>query len=224
MRFSSSCPGGAVALLAVLLAVPAAGRADAIGPPPTDCPAGSTAVDFCHGPATCRTATCEDDADCGSGMTCSEQALCTREHCCSGRCCAIDCGEPPTTYTHVEGPCSAGDTCDAVGTTCNKIKVCVPASSDAGTATDAGGGDMDAGGDDTDAGGGGTDAGGTDGGEGGMDAGDGVDAGGGTDAGPGRGTDDGGCCAVLGGRGQARLALLAVALLGLAVWLRRGRR
>ncbi|MCA9605903.1 MAG: hypothetical protein KC619_09935 [Myxococcales bacterium] len=212
--------------------------ADAVGPPPSSCPEGATAVSFCHGPATCEIDECSGDADCASGQVCRPRDLCVVEHCCSGMCCAIDCGSPPTTYDHVSGACAAGRTCSGFGETCETRRVCV-----AGVATDAGvdggtdgGAEADAGSDggaDLDAGEGidagsdaGTDAGRTDGGStpadaGGTDAGGSamdasapVDAGGGTITG-------GGCGCHLGPSEGAGGPLAALLLLGLVGWRRR---
>lgn len=213
--------------------------ADAVGPPPTSCPEGSTAVGFCHGPATCQIDECSGDADCATGQVCRPRDLCVVEHCCSGMCCAIDCGSPPTTYDHVSGACAAGRSCSGFGESCETRRVCVAglptdagvdAGTDAGASADAGsdgGADLDAGegadaGEGTDAGG--DDAGGTDAGSTPTDAGGGTDAGGTAmdasalvDAGDGSSTDGGcGCRAAGGAPSSAPLAvLLAVGMLAL---------
>ncbi|HJL17774.1 MAG TPA: hypothetical protein RMH99_19065 [Sandaracinaceae bacterium LLY-WYZ-13_1] len=209
--------------LAALVAAPAPVFADVVSPPPTDCPEGSGPVDFCHGPPTCSASTCATDEDCAGELVCRDRDLCTLEHCCSGRCCAMDCGSPPTKYTHVEGPCGAGGTCDGFGASCTSIRVCVrPSPEDAGAGDeDAGSADEDAGGEDLDAGGEDPDAGdeGTDAGDEGMDAGDeGMDAGDGTS-----GETDGGCCSVVGARSGVGGGLFA-SLLALTVVRRLRRR
>src|SRR5690606_12253652 len=118
-------------------------RADAVAPPPDRCPTGSVPVELCHGAPTCRAHTCESDVECGAGMVCRATRLCTVEHCCSGQCCAIDCGSEPTTYTHVLGPCGGGpgDTpCADFGAACTEQRVCVPGTPDAGSGGADGGG------------------------------------------------------------------------------------
>lgn len=197
---------------ALALALPAVAAADAVPPPPMNCPTGARPLDFCHGPQTCRIADCTDNADCNAGEECVERALCVREHCCGGFSCTIDGATPPR-YTHVDGPCGAGGGCEGFGATCETSRVCVPITgSDAGPPLTDGGG-TDGGGVD----GGGTDGGGTDGGGADMDAGD-SDSGpsGGMDAGP-DGPTDGGCCSVVG-HGHpygGAVALVLVALVGL---------
>ncbi len=194
------------ALLLASVAAPSGALADAVSPPPDRCPSGSVAVDFCHGPPTCRVNTCETDAECGAGMVCRDARLCTTEYCCSGRCCGGGCGVEPTVYTHVFGPCDGSGGCSDFGAACTLEKVCVPGNADAGTGGTDAGTPRDAGrGEDagrtTDAGRTGVDAGRT-----GVDAGrTGVDAGGG-------GTTAGGCCSVAGARGSLGGALFALAL------------
>jgi len=175
-----------IAFIASLGLVPSVALADAVGPPPSMCPEGSTAVDFCHGPPTCEIAECSGDADCGPGQACAPQELCVAEHCCSGRCCAMDCGSEPTRYDHIAGPCSTGGTCSGFGESCQTRRVCVDAAGvDAGSDDlDAGDPVTDAGSEDDDAGSEGMDAGGSSG----MDA-----ASPGVDGGDEAGTSDGGC-------------------------------
>lgn len=200
MRFS---------LLFACLLVASTARADVIATPPETCPLGSMVIDFCHGPPTCAASTCETSDDCGPGLECGQVRACVREHCCSGRCCGGGCGSEPTIYTHFSRLCTDA-ACTDPGTSCESVRVCVPAESDAGTdagESDAGSDDAgsDAGGDDA----GGDDAGGDDAGE--ADTGS-ADTGAGADAGP-DGTG-GGCCAVFGGRGGGGAALVSVLLLG----------
>ena len=198
-------------LFALVSLLPLPVAADAVGPPPDMCPEGSTAVDFCHGPATCRSLGCETDGDCDAGQICADRPLCTREHCCSGRCCAGGCGSEPTTYTHVEGPCGPGNSCTGFDTTCNMVKVCVtpepgmdagPPASDAGSVDDSGVTPMDAG-----------EA--EDAGER-EDAGEGLDSCAEADSGTTPPETDGGCCSVSGPRsalgGALFLALFVVTL------------
>ena len=200
----------AFAFMLLLCPLPAA--ADAVGPPPSSCPEGSAAVDFCHGPATCSSLDCETDGDFGAGEICADRPLCVREHCCSGRCCAGGCGGEPTIYTHVTGPCGSGGTCDAFDTTCAMRKVCVtPTAMDAGPPDeDAGPTDEDAGSTDEDSGPSSMDAGEADSGS------DPLDSGAGTDSGVTPPATDGGCCSVAGSRGPVGgvlfLALFLVTL------------
>jgi hypothetical protein len=188
MRRSAS----ALAFASLLAAAHA--RADAIGPPPENCAEGSTA-EFCHGPETCRAAACTTDGDCGAGQLCRALALCTRDHCCSGICCADGCGgTPPPMVKHVEGPCIDGR-CDAFGTTCETLMVCID-----GAGIDAGGTDrLDAGRVDA----GRVDAGRVDAGSARVDAGRAADAGGTV-------VTYGGCCSVAGRRGESGAILVSV--------------
>jgi len=213
--------------LAVLLLAPTVASADAVGPPPSMCPEGSTAVGFCHGPPTCEIADCSGDADCEAGEVCAPRNLCVVEHCCSGRCCGGMCSDPPTVYDHISGPCAAGGTCSGFGESCETRRVCVEATGmdagvDAGTedaGTDAGGTDAgdtetDAGGADDDAGSAAMDAGGSTG----MDA-----SSGGVDAGDEGGSSDGGCgCGVADRPAAPGVGLLLIGLAMLS--LRRARR
>ncbi|MAC25779.1 MAG: hypothetical protein CMN31_29205 [Sandaracinus sp.] len=69
------------ALLALALA-PAA-HADVVGPPPDDCPAGST-PESCHGGPYCAPSRCETDADCADGTVCEARDLCLSTVSCAG--------------------------------------------------------------------------------------------------------------------------------------------
>lgn len=213
------CPRMRFSFLFAFLLVAGSARADVIATPPDSCPLGSMVIDFCHGPPTCAATTCETSDDCGDGLECGQVRACVREHCCSGRCCGGGCGSEPTIYTHFSRLCTDA-ACTDPGTSCESVRVCVPAESDAGT--DAG--ESDAGGDDA----GGDDAGGADAGDddaGEDDAGEtdtgGTDTGGGADAGP-SGTG-GGCCAVFGGRegtGAALVSMLLFAVVARRRWSR----
>jgi MYXO-CTERM domain-containing protein len=118
-------------LLAVgcVLVVPARGRGDAIGPPPSDCPAGTVAVaSHC---SVCAPDLCTGDTDCEPGERCEERSYCTRVYdTCGGW------GGPGA--TDARPVCGAATTCPA-STTCEALRVCVPgaapmdaAASDAG--------------------------------------------------------------------------------------------
>lgn len=105
-------------VLAIVLLLGSAGtaRADAVMPPPEDCPVGSEGV-RCHGPRRCAPRTCSGDSDCNGGR-CVELALCVSTHSCSG-----PRREPQ--LDHVEGPCGADDACDSErGATCRRVSVC----------------------------------------------------------------------------------------------------
>lgn len=192
-----------IALLLLVAWVPSLALADAVGPPPADCPEGSTAVDTCHGPETCEVADCTNDGECGAGMRCQERMLCVREHCCSGFACTMP--GMGTRYTHVAGPCGAGGTCGDPSLSCSTGRVCVPDDS----TPDAGG--TDSGTPGSDSGAPASDSGATP-----MDSGS-AGADGGTTS-----SSRGGCCSVIGARDpRVPLALLGLALVGLVA--RRGR-
>lgn len=206
-------PGLALACALAALVPSRAALADVIAPPPARCPEGSRAIDFCHGPPTCEARSCTDDADCAPTEVCEQRALCTREHCCSGRA----CGSPDAPrYTHVEAACASG-TCSDSSTTCTSIRVCVPrpAGTDAGGDLDASSGE-DAG----SAGDGGheLDASSED------DGGSSDEDGGGTapeDSGAGAGAETGGGCCSVAGRRDGTAAALASALVALLLGARR---
>ena len=67
-------------------------RADAVGPPPADCPAGSFG-DSCHGGPFCRPSTCESDAACAGGEICQEVKVCVGGVQCGGGIETLD--DPP---------------------------------------------------------------------------------------------------------------------------------
>ena len=122
------------ALLVAVLLVPAAARADAVGPedPSVTCPRGShVAINHCG--TVCTARRCSGDADCRDGEECAEVSLCAED--------VPYCGgwssEP---YEEIRGAC--GDGC-AGDEECRTFDACVPRSaSDAGGATDAGAGEM----------------------------------------------------------------------------------
>lgn len=64
-----------VGLVLAALVAPRAARADAVMPPPKDCPTGARGQTSHNGP-WCAPTTCAADKDCPSGEICREQALC----------------------------------------------------------------------------------------------------------------------------------------------------
>lgn len=116
----------AALFLTLLLSTSASADAIAV---PSECPDGSRGA-MCHGPETCAPDLCATDADCSSGR-CRELSLCTQEHCCGGRGCAMDTGVAPPSFTHVSGECS-----DACTTGCETLMVCV---GESGSGGDGGG-------------------------------------------------------------------------------------
>ena len=89
--------------------------ADVIGPPPTNCPAG-TKAESCHGGPHCKPEVCVNDASCKLGKSCQAQQYCIH---------TINCGGGyGTKYVDVaKGTCPGGAPCK-VGT-CKTVKVCM---------------------------------------------------------------------------------------------------
>lgn len=125
------------ALLVSILAGRA--RADAIGPPPTDCPEGARGAS-CHGAEYCAVDSCIGPRDCAPGQRCVARELCVD----TVRCFGLGGG---TSTTRV-----IADGCAGCGARCESQFVCVGDAIDAGRrdagvldagAADAGG--MDAG-------------------------------------------------------------------------------
>ena len=112
----------AVLSLAVLLS-PASAGADAVSPPPDDCPAGSEGT-ASHCGAYCRPIACNDDSDCDDGKSCLEQSLCIYqiEGPCGGW---IPQDAGVEYYDAVNGICSDGAACNSGQ--CQAIKVCAAA-------------------------------------------------------------------------------------------------
>ena len=156
-------------------------RADAVGPPPADCPAGSFG-DSCHGGPFCRPSTCESDAACAGGETCQEVKVCVGGVQCGG---GIETLDDPPIPTFV-GLCKDDGTCDGEAT-CQPLKQCVGAP------------------DPTSGGTGGTS--GTAGGTGGSSGGDSAS---GTSGGTGTDKRGCAGCSTDGGPGVVALALLAL--------------
>lgn len=107
-----------LAMTAILYAGSA--HADAVGPPPEDCPSGSHG-ESCHGGEFCSPSTCAGDPDCDPGWTCAELDLCVAR---------IDCASgwtpPGEHYWHdtVHGACPDGPGDCSTGT-CRAVRVCM---------------------------------------------------------------------------------------------------
>ncbi|MGE0786932.1 MAG: MYXO-CTERM sorting domain-containing protein [Sandaracinaceae bacterium] len=193
-------------LVACLLVIPCTAAADAIGPPPTTCPPGSTGIS-CHGPETCEVTGCTGDGDCAANETCAARGLCVEQHCCGGISCFID-GSAPAWVTHASAACTPGGPC-AMGE-CQTLMVCVPRAG-----VDGGNPGTDGGNPGTDGGSSGTDAGGAamDGGNAGTDAGGArMDGGGTSGVDAGSGGTDGGCCSVSGRESRVAPVLGMIAM------------
>lgn len=106
-----------VLIIAALLTAPAAARADAVGPPPDNCVAGSRG-ETCHGGPFCDPDECVNDASCKDGKKCAALKVCAVE---------IDCrggwSKTPAPRTNVKGYCGAGGTCSSGA--CKTIKACI---------------------------------------------------------------------------------------------------
>jgi hypothetical protein len=132
----------AVLLTALLFVLDAeTARADAVGPPPADCPEGSRG-EVCHGAEYCGIASCIGPRDCAVGERCAARELCLGTRMC------FDRGGGATSVTDV-----VAGTCSGCAGRCESQFVCVGDAIDAGR-RDAGGFDagttsaMDAGADD----------------------------------------------------------------------------
>ncbi|MBI4699786.1 MAG: hypothetical protein HY744_01245 [Deltaproteobacteria bacterium] len=127
----------AVPVLLVLgaLLCPATARADALPPPPENCPPGSTGQTG-HCGVYCAPRVCSDVSQCQPGEVCQEQPLCIGQL--QGPCGNVPPDAAPEYIDTVEGYCHAQAPC--VKGQCQKRKVCSPPP-DAGT----GGGSADAG-------------------------------------------------------------------------------
>ena len=73
-----------VLMLSVMLGVVRA-QADVVGPPPTNCPPGSTPSSSHSGPLCAPTGACMTNADCTMGATCMEAFQCIETRSCGGR-------------------------------------------------------------------------------------------------------------------------------------------
>ncbi len=129
-------PLALISIVGITLSVGVA-RADAVGPPPTDCPDGSRG-EVCHGAEYCGLAGCIGSRDCAPGERCAVRELCVGPRMCFGRGGGV-------TVTEVRS-----DSCAGCTGRCESQFVCVGDAIDAGR-PDAGGidgGARDAGTDD----------------------------------------------------------------------------
>lgn len=114
MRWTIALP-----LLAVMTASSA--RADAVGPPPSSCPVGSTPSASHAGPLCVPEPVCMTDLMCGGGEACEEVRLCVTQVACGGR---IEPDAGPCFQNHVVGYCDGAGNC-GVGT-CEIFDACIP--------------------------------------------------------------------------------------------------
>jgi len=105
-----------VVALGVLLS-PSTSRADVVGPPPDDCPAGTEARSS-HCGSYCVPRLCAGDGDCDDGQTCQPRQLCRDSIECQG---GWDPDAAPTIIETANQSCAAGD-CPAG--TCESTDVC----------------------------------------------------------------------------------------------------
>lgn len=106
-------------LVAILLLCAATAHADAVPPPPADCPDGSHGRTGHAGP-WCNPTTCTTDADCREeGTSCREAALCvtTQEYRMGGW-----AGEQRSTREMAHGPCRDGQCAEGE---CRRAKYCM---------------------------------------------------------------------------------------------------
>ena len=92
--------------------------ADAIEPPPKDCPSG-TEGSSCHGGPFCDPQTCVNDSKCKNGNTCQDVQYCVKQINCAG-----GWGGNPSYRDAVKGLCGANNKC-ASGS-CQALRVCAP--------------------------------------------------------------------------------------------------
>lgn len=114
-----------IPVLILVLLCEGEARADVVGPPPKNCPAGYTRGDTCHAGPYCRLLPCVDNIKCSAGTTCQQHKLCIRKIDCSGR--------SPTPYwiDDVKGSCEGGALCSKGGT-CTAVKICKAGTPDSG--------------------------------------------------------------------------------------------
>lgn len=129
MRTPRHAPTRAALAALLLLSGSRHARADVVGDPPPDCPAGSVGS-VCHGGPFCRPVTCTADAECSDGGTCQDVMACIGGIQCGG----LEGGGDPPIDTF-EGVCDKG-ACTGKSV-CTAIKQCLPAGdpTTGGTAT-----------------------------------------------------------------------------------------
>jgi MYXO-CTERM domain-containing protein len=103
----------AIAFSCAVSLLPVAARADAIGPPPTDCPPGST-PESSHAGSYCAPAVC--DPSCPAGESCAPVRLCVVRDTYRSR------GGNDHMFVAVAGACDTSGSC-AKGT-CETLQVC----------------------------------------------------------------------------------------------------
>lgn len=122
--------GAAAALILMLPGGEA--RADVVGRPPPDCPAGSS-PDVCHGGPFCRLLTCMNDGECNDGETCQDAKTCVGGIQCGG----LEGGGDPPIATH-EGSCEQSGCSGSVE--CQTVKQCLPSADPTSGGGSSGGG------------------------------------------------------------------------------------
>jgi len=106
--------------------------ADAVGPPPKECPDG-TKGESCHGGPYCDPNECTDSSKCGAGQTCAPVQYCTKQINCAG-----GWGKGPYYHTDVKGLCGSDGKCSSG--TCSTLMVCADETPERGCSCDAAGG------------------------------------------------------------------------------------
>ena len=122
---------GAAAALVLMLSGGEA-RADVVGPPPRDCPVGSSG-DACHGGPFCRPNTCLNDDECSEGQTCQDAKACIGGIVCGG----LEGGGDPPIATY-EGSCEQSGCKGNIE--CQAIKQCLPSGDPTSGGATSGGG------------------------------------------------------------------------------------
>ena len=111
---------GSLTVWLVVLFAPSDAGADAVGPPPKNCPAGSEG-ESCHGGPYCDPLECTDDSKCKDGKTCQQVHYCVKQLDCAG-----GWGKGPYYRDEVKGLCEAGSKCS--NGSCTALKVCLAGS------------------------------------------------------------------------------------------------
>ena len=124
------------ALLSLSL-VPATAGADAVPPPPTNCPDGTTGM-TCHGGQYCQPSPCKSNADCSGGQVCLPRAFCLGHVTCGGGIFPPD-GSPSTVAEPAAGAaCASSADCDG-GAMCATQSLCVSPGSSGSSGGSSGG-------------------------------------------------------------------------------------
>jgi MYXO-CTERM domain-containing protein len=113
----------------------AAAWADAVPPPPSNCPDG-TMGQSCHGGIYCQPNTCTKDTDCTAGQICEPRSFCISQVPCFN---GFDPDAGPLYEPNAEAACSSAADCDD-GATCTPQEVCVSPSSTSSTGSSSSGG------------------------------------------------------------------------------------